>query len=380
MQEMDRLNDESYMRLALQMAEQARGQTGINPVVGCVIVKDGRIVGMGAHLQRGSHHAEINALLMAGSEAEGSTVYVTLEPCSHHGRTPPCSERLVTERVKRVVVACTDPNPVVAGTGIQQLRNHGIEVRVGVCEEEARMMNEAYNKYIISRIPWVTLKTATTLDGKIAARSGDSKWISGETSRELVHTLRHRHQAIMVGVDTIIADNPQLTTRLSVPGLQPLRVIIDSKLRIPLDAHVVTERDARTLVITTQSASIEQMMRLNALGAEVMKCGDGPRVDLGLAMVMLGEREISSVLLEGGGTLNGAMLDGGLVDKLILFISPKIIGGGAQARSAFEFAGFDRMADAIAIERFQVERVGNDCCMIGYPRYERSSPACSPES
>ena len=380
MQEIDRLNDESYMRLALQMAEQARGQTGINPVVGCVIVKDGRIVGMGAHLQRGSHHAEINALQMAGSEAEGSTVYVTLEPCSHHGRTPPCSERLVTDRVRRVVVACEDPNPAVAGSGIQHLRNNGIEVRVGVLEEESRANNEIFNKYITSRLPWVTLKTAMTLDGKIAARSGDSKWISGESSRELVHTLRHRHQGIMVGVETVIADNPQLTTRLSVPGLHPVRIVVDSKLRIPLDSRVVTERDARTLIITTQSASIEQMMKLNALGVDVMKCGDGPRVDLGLALSMLGEREIGSILLEGGGTLNGAMLEAGLVDKLILFMAPKIVGGGALAPSAFQFAGFDRMSDAIVIDKLQVERVGEDCCIVGYPRYERSTPACLPES
>jgi diaminohydroxyphosphoribosylaminopyrimidine deaminase / 5-amino-6-(5-phosphoribosylamino)uracil reductase len=360
MQGMDRLNDESYMRLALQMAAQAQGQTGINPVVGCVIVKDGRIVGMGAHLQRGSHHAEINALHMAGSDAEGSTVYVTLEPCSIHGRTPPCSERLVTEHVKRVVVACVDPNPSVAGSGIEQLRSHGIEVQVGVLEEEARALNESFNKFIVSRIPWVTLKTACTLDGKIATRTGDSKWISGELSRELVHTMRHRHQAIMVGVDTVIADNPRLTTRLPVPGIQPLRIVVDSKLRVPLDAHIIRERDAKTLVITTQHASIEMSMKLNALGVEVMKCGEGPRVDLGLALAMLGEREIGSILLEGGGTLNGAMLEAGLVDKVAVFIAPKIVGGGSLAPSAFQFSGFDLMADAIMIDRFQVEHIGTD--------------------
>lgn len=376
---LDRLNDESYMRLALQMAAQAQGQTSINPIVGCVIVKDGRIVGMGAHLQRGSHHAEINALLMAGSEAEGSTVYVTLEPCSIHGRTPPCSERLVLEHVKRVVVACVDPNPSVAGSGIEQLRSHGIEVQVGVLEEEARLLNEKFNKYIVTRLPWVTLKTASTLDGKIATRTGDSKWISSPSSRELVHTMRHRHQAIMVGVDTVIADDPQLTTRLPVPALQPLRIVLDSKLRVPLDAHVIRERDAKTLVITTQHASIEQIMKLNALGVEVMKCGDGQRVDLGLALAMLGEREIGSILLEGGGTLNGAMLEAGLVDKVAVFIAPKLVGGGTQAPSAFQFAGVDLMADAIELDRFQVEQVGSDCYLTGYPRYERSPATCSPE-
>lgn len=372
MQLTERLNDESYMRLALQMAAQAQGQTGINPVVGCVIVKDGRIVGMGAHLQRGSHHAEINALHMAGAEAEGSTVYVTLEPCSIHGRTPPCAERLVLERVKRVVVACVDPNPAVAGSGIEQLRSRGIDVQVGVLEQEARLLNESFNKFIVTRMPWVTLKAACTLDGKIATRTGDSKWISGPDSRELVHAMRHRHQGIMVGVETVIADNPQLTTRLSVPALQPLRIVVDSRLRVPLDAHLIRERDAKTLVITTQQASIEQIMKLNAVGVEVMKCGDGPRVDLALALAMLGEREIGSILLEGGGTLNGAMLDAGLVDKLAVFIAPKLVGGGSAAPSAFAFEGVERMADAIELDGVRIEQIGADCCITGYPRYERS--------
>ncbi|WP_281280472.1 bifunctional diaminohydroxyphosphoribosylaminopyrimidine deaminase/5-amino-6-(5-phosphoribosylamino)uracil reductase RibD [Paenibacillus koleovorans] len=376
----DRLNDESYMRLALQMATQARGQTGINPVVGCVIVKEGRIVGIGTHLQRGSHHAEIHALHMAGDEAAGSTVYVTLEPCSIHGRTPPCAERLVTERVKRVVVGCIDPNPGVAGAGVEWLRSRGIDVEVGVLEEDARLLNEAFNKFIVTRLPWVTLKTAMTLDGKIGSRTGDSKWISSEASRELVHTMRHRHQAILVGVDTVIADDPQLTTRLTVPGLQPIRLVVDSQLRIPLEAHVVRERDARTIILTTQSASMEQIMRLNAVGVEVMKCGDGDKVDLRQAMAMLGQREIGSVLLEGGGRLNGAMLEAELVDKLVVFVAPKLIGGGATAPSAFAFAGFDKMADALAIERLRVEQIGADCCLTGYPHYMRREAACSPGS
>lgn len=376
---MDMLNDEYYMRFALQLAEKTVGQTGINPVVGCVIVKDGRIVGFGSHLQRGSHHAEVNALVMAGKEAEGATAYVTLEPCCHFGRTPPCADRLIAEKVSRVVVACADPNPLVAGAGIERLRGHGIRVDTGVLEREARELNEMFNKFIVERLPFVTLKSATTLDGKIAAKSGDSKWISGEASRARVHMLRHRHQAIMVGVDTVIADDPLLTARLEAEAIQPVRLVVDSRLRIPLDAKVVKDRTTKTIVLTTNQASLEQMMRLNALGVEAIRCGDGPRVDLRKAMAILSEREIGSVLLEGGGRLNGAMLEEGLVDKIVLFLAPKIV-GGAEAPGAFAFAGFERMADAIQLDKLSVERIGDDCCITGYPRPKRREDRCLPES
>lgn len=375
---MELLSDEYYMRFALQLAEKSLGQTGINPVVGCVLVKDGRIVGIGTHLQRGSHHAEVHALQMAGKEAEGATAYVTLEPCSHYGRTPPCADRLVAEKVKRVVVACTDPNPKVAGNGIEKLRSHGILVDVGVLEDEARALNEMYNKFIATKLPFVTLKSATTLDGKIASRTGDSKWISGELSRSRVHMLRHRHQGIMVGVETVIADDPLLTARLEVTSLQPVRLVVDSKLRIPLEAQVVKDRTTKTIVLSTNQASIEQILRLNALGVEVIKCGDGPRVDLRKALSILAQREIGSILLEGGGRLNGAMLEAGLVDKIMLFLAPKIV-GGANSPGAFAFEGFERMADAIVLERMTMERFGDDCCLTGYPRLERGGQPCSPE-
>lgn len=208
---MERLDEKTYMRLALDMAKKTRGQTGINPVVGCVIVREGRIVGMGAHLRRGSHHAEIHALNMAGEEAKGSTVYVTLEPCSHYGKTPPCADRLIAAGVQKVVVAAEDPNPRVAGNGIRKLREGGIEVETGLLREEAEKLNEMFNKYIVTGLPFVTLKTASTLDGKIASRTGDSRWVTGEAAREYVHVLRHRHQAIMVGVETVLRDDPRLT-------------------------------------------------------------------------------------------------------------------------------------------------------------------------
>lgn len=362
---LDMLDDAFYMRLALELAKGASGQTGVNPVVGCVVVKDGRIVGTGAHLKRGTAHAEIHALDMAGTEAEGSTVYVTLEPCSHYGKTPPCSDRLVRERVARVVVACMDPNPLVAGRGIKRLRDAGIQVDTGCLEQEARLLNEMFNKYIVTKQPFVTLKTASTLDGRIASRTGDSKWITNEQSRGFVHTLRHRHQGIMVGIGTILADNPQLTTRLSVPALNPVPIIVDSALRIPLDARVL-ERPG-TIVLTTEMSPPDHAKRIEAQGGVIIRAGSGPRVDLREAMKRLGEREIGSILLEGGGRLNGSMLAEGLIDKFYLFYAPKIIGGFGDAPSNFSFPGFDRMEQAVTLERVSVEMFGEDVCMIGYP-------------
>ena len=362
---MNVLNDEYYMRLALQLAESATGQTGVNPVVGCVVVKEGRIVGTGAHLKRGEAHAEVHALNMAGAEAEGATAYVTLEPCSHHGATPPCCDRLIREKVARVVVAATDPNPLVAGRGIARLREHGIAVDVGLLGEESAAMNEAFNKYIVSKRPFVTLKTALTLDGRIATHAGHSKWITGPAAREAVHTLRHRHAAIMVGAETVLADDPELTTRLSVPGLHPVRVVVDSRLRLPETARVLNGA-APTIVLTTERADEGAEARLRALGADVARCGEGPRVDLAEAMRLLGERGISSVLLEGGGVLNGAMLQAGLVDKLALFYAPIIVGGEGSP-SGFAFRGPEAMSEAFRLQDVKLDRYGDDWCVVGYP-------------
>jgi len=365
------LNDEHYMGLALELARGTAGQTGINPAVGCVIVKEGRIIGLGAHLRRGTAHAEVHALDMAGTEAEAATVYVTLEPCSHYGRTPPCAERLVKEKVAKVVVATEDPNPRVAGRGIALLRESGIEVAVGVRGQESRDLNEAFNKYIVTGMPFVTLKTASTLDGRIASRTGDSKWITSPHSREYVHLLRHRHQAVMVGSGTVQADDPELTTRLSVPALQPVRVIVDSALRLRPDARLLSPDSAGgpVLVFTREGADPDKVSRLAALGAEVIPVGGpGPRVDLSAALRELGAREIGSVLLEGGGQLNGAMLERRLVDKMVLFFAPKLI-GGSGAPASFAFDGFERMEEAIRLTRTSVELFGEDICLTGYPEY-----------
>lgn len=361
------MNDEFYMSLALDMAERAQGQTGINPVVGCVVVKDGAVIGLGTHLKRGTGHAEVHALNMANGQAEGSTAYVTLEPCSHYGITPPCSERLIAEGVSRVVIACEDPNPQVAGRGISMLRAAGIEVEVGLLRERALRLNEKFIKYILTRQPFVTLKSASTLDGKVATRKGDSKWISNEEARRIVHTLRHRHQGIMVGIGTVLADNPSLTTRTEVPGINPVRIVIDSALRTPLDSAVVTDGLAPTIIIAAENAEAEKESALAASGVRVLRCGAGPRVDLAEAMKALGELEIGSILLEGGGELNGAMLEQGLVDRIVLFFAPKIVGGRAEAPGTFAFDGVELMKDAVTLRNVEVEVLGDNVCITGLP-------------
>lgn len=356
------------MRLALQMAETTKGQTELNPVVGCVIVKEGRVIGMGAHLKMGTAHAEVQALQMAGEEAEGSTAYVTLEPCSHYGKTPPCAERLIQEKVKRVVIACTDPNPDVAGRGIEKLKNAGIEVEVGLLQQEAIQLNEMFNKYITKKMPFVTLKTASTLDGKIASKTGDSKWITNESSRGYVHTLRHQHQAIMVGVETVIADNPSLNTRLSVGGLQPIRIVVDSNLRTPMDAKVIGDQSLKTILLSTENVSLNKIKQFEEQGVDVYLCGSGTKVNLTIAMKQLAEQGIGSILLEGGGRLNGAMLEAKLIDKMMLFYAPKII-GGETSPSSFVFPGFKKMNEAIVLDNIQSQTFENDICITGYPNY-----------
>lgn len=365
------IDDEYYMGLALDMAERALGQTGTNPVVGSVIVKDGALVGLGTHLQRGTPHAEVHALNMAGPNAEGGTVYVTLEPCSHHGLTPPCAERLIREKVGRVVIACKDPNPLVAGKGIEMLRGSGIEVEVGVLRERALKLNRRFIKYITTGLPFVTIKTASTLDGKIASRTGDSKWISNESAREIVHTMRHRHQAIMVGISTVVADDPQLATRLSVPGLSPVRVIVDSRLRIPETAKVLNDHLARTVIVATEQADLAKAEALAERGVEVLRCGRGPLVDLRLALTELGRLGIASILVEGGGRLNGSLLQSRLADEIVLFFAPKLI-GGKEAAGNFMFDGYDLMQDAVTLRDIEVEQIGDNVCIRGIPVWAKN--------
>lgn len=360
------INDEFYMQLAIDMASRVIGQTSINPAVGCVIVKDGRVIGLGAHLRRGEGHAEVHVLNMAKQEAQGATAYVTLEPCSHYGKTPPCSLRLIEAGIARVVIACTDPNPVVSGNGVKLLRDHQIEVHTGVLEARAKRVIEMFAKYITTRKPYVTLKTAQTLDGKIATHTGHSQWITNAKARELVHSMRHQHQAIMVGIGTVLADNPSLTTRLSVPGLHPVRLIVDSKLRLPLDAKVVVDKSAPTWVLTTSQADAVRKQQLEAQGVTVIPVNEGDAVHMETAMTILGEREIGSILLEGGGSLNGSMLAAGLIDQVILMMAPKIV-GHPDAPSSFKLAGPEKMSEALQLERLVVETLDDNIMIQGYP-------------
>lgn len=354
------------MNLALDLARKTKGQTSINPNVGCVIVKEGRIVGMGAHLKRGEGHAEVNACKMAGDEAFGATAYVTLEPCSHYGKTPPCSNLLIDKGIKRVVIAALDPNPQVAGNGVKRLQEAGVEVVTHVLSDDSHAINEAFNKYILTKLPFVTMKTASTLDGKVATKTGSSQWISGSEARLEVHTMRHQHQGIMVGSGTILHDNPSLSTRLDVDALQPRPIIIDSRLSIPLDAKVLKLNAVNSIVVTSELADANKRQQLESMGVTVLACGKEDKVDLLLAMKKLGELELSSILLEGGGTLNGAMLEAGLIDKIVIYYGMKIV-GGYDAPGLFRFQGVDMMNEAIALEDAKVEIVGQDAKIVGYP-------------
>lgn len=373
------MGDAKWMRLALALAEAALGQTSPNPVVGAVVVKDGEAVGMGAHLRAGEPHAEVHALRMAGEKAAGAVLYVTLEPCNHYGKTPPCTEQIIAAGIRKVVAACVDPNPLVQGSGIARLREAGIEVVTGVCEEEARHLNRYFFKWSATGRPYVTVKTAATLDGKLAASTGDSRWVTGEESRRRVHRLRRQHDAIMVGINTVLHDDPQLTIRWGEErGRPPLRVVVDSRLRLPLDCRLARDGEAPTLVYTTGAAPLEKVETLRRLGVDVIVLGGetgvvgaAGRVDLAEVMGDLGRRGVTSVLVEGGGTLNFSLLARRLVDEVVAFIAPKIV-GGAAAPTAFDGGGFARMADAIALADIRVEQVGDDVCLTGRPVYHEA--------
>jgi len=354
---------EKYMRLALENARAAKGQTAPNPLVGSVIVNEGRIVGIGAHLKPGEPHAEIHALRMAGEHAKGGTIYVTLEPCSHHGRTGPCAEAVVKAGLSRVVVAAPDPNPLVAGRGIKILRDAGIEVIEGVLREESERLNEVFNRYIVSKRPFVTVKSATTLDGKIATRTNSSRWITSAEAREDVHKLRHESGAILVGVQTILHDDSQLNTRLP-NGRNPLRVVLDSTLRIPEDARVVTDGEAPTWIFTGSNADAAKRERLEAAGVRVIATS-GERVNLEQVLDALGESEISSLLVEGGGQVIASFVEQGLADKLVLYMAPKLV-GGKDAPTFIEGLGIADMNEAVGLTGLTVEQLGPDLKFEAY--------------
>ncbi len=360
-----------YMAQALSLAQLALGQVSPNPAVGAVIVKDGEVVGQGYTQPPGLDHAEIVALKQAGERARGGVMYVSLEPCCHHGRTPPCTQAIIAAGIVEVHLAALDVNPVVLGWGKEELERAGIRVCVGEHEAEAKQLNEAYAKFITEGTPFITVKFAMSLDGKIATRSGDSRWISGELARKRVHNLRYTADAVMAGVNTVLTDDPRLTARCCGSGgmlkKQPTRVIVDSKGRTPLNAQVLTE-PGNAIVVLGRLASAEERESFAQVGAELLELPSPEGwVDLERLLRVLGERQITSVLVEGGGILFGSLFDNELVDKVIAFIAPIII-GGREAVAAVAGWGIDRVADSLKLERVSVERFGEDLMVTGYVR------------
>lgn len=370
--------DEHWMRRALRIAKKGRGRTSPNPMVGAILVKEGKIVGEGYHAKAGESHAEIIALNRAGGEAKGATLYINLEPCAHYGKTPPCAPQVIESGVVRVVVGMKDPNPLVRGKGLEILKKAGLEVQVGILEEDCGRLNEAYCKYILTKEPFVILKIAATLDGRIATREGESKWISGESSRRFVHHLRDQVDGVLVGIGTILRDNPMLTTRFR-GGRDPFRIILDSRLKIPEDAKVVGSDPSKLIVMTTEFAQRDKKERLEQKGVRVFVLdSEAERVNLKTCLSKLGEIGMVSLLVEGGSQVNGSFLDKELVDKFLFFLSLKLI-GDPKALGMFRGRGISKLQDSIVLRDVKIRRMGEDILIEGYPRYDESlRSTCEP--
>lgn len=359
---------EHHMRQALALAERGRGWTSPNPMVGAVVVKDGQVVGRGYHQRAGGPHAEVHAIDDAGEHARGATLYVTLEPCNHFGRTPPCTRKIIDAGIRRVVVAMTDPNPGVEGGGNRTLQDRGIEVITGVCEKKARTLNEAFTTWITTGRPFVILKCAATLDGRIATRTGDSRWVTGPASRRHVHRIRHAVDGILVGVETVKKDDPSLTTRLEdETGSDPTRIILDTHLSMPATAKMLRQSsEAPTWVVCGPDAAESRRSDLEAAGAQVIAAAvKNGRIDLSALMEPLGRMEIGSLLIEGGGRVIGSALAAGIVDKLCLFYAPKLLGGDDGVPMC-RGTGPERMQDGIAVHDLEVFRFDGDVMLQGY--------------
>jgi diaminohydroxyphosphoribosylaminopyrimidine deaminase/5-amino-6-(5-phosphoribosylamino)uracil reductase len=371
------MDDEKWMKRTLRLAQSGRGRTSPNPMVGAVLVKRGRAVGEGYHARIGEAHAEIIALRQAGKKAKGAVLYINLEPCTHYGRTPPCVPQVIKAGVKRVVIGMEDPNPVVHGKGIEALRKFGLDVKVGVLEKECRRLNEAFCKYILKKEPFVVLKVAATLDGKIATRNGDSKWISGEASRRFVHKVRDQVDGVLVGIGTILRDDPMLTARRK-EGREPYRIVLDSRLRIPEEAKVFEHSPSEVILATTGSAPQEKIERLRKRGVRVLIIDSREgRVNLRSCLSKLGEIGVMNLLVEGGSQVNGSFLDEGLIDKFLLFLSPKLM-GDPQALGIFGRGGVSNLEEALAVKEIKTKRIGEDIFVEGYLEWGMKS--CSPES
>ena len=355
------MTDQNYMLQAIQLAKQGEGWTNPNPMLGAVIVKNGRIIGKGYHKKCGELHAERNAIASLTESAEGATIYVTLEPCCHYGKTPPCTEAIIEQKIKRVVIGSRDPNPKVSGKGIKMLQEAGIEVIEDFMREECDRLNPVFFHYITTKTPYVVMKYAMTLDGKIATKTGASKWITGEAARAEVQHMRHRYMGIMAGIGTVLADDPMLNVR--VEGWKsPIRILCDSGLRIPLDGQIVKSAGKyRTIVAYADSENTEaKRKRLHEMGVETICCPDeNNQVDLKKLMKYLGEEGIDSILLEGGGTLNDSALRAGIVQEVQAFIAPKLF-GGMNSKTPVEGIGVRFPSKAVKLKCTDICQIGED--------------------
>jgi len=364
------MDDNHYMGLALDLAEQGLGYTSPNPMVGAVVVNHGKVVGQGYHEAVGQAHGEANAIDDAGDDARGASLYVTLEPCNHTGRTPPCTEKILASGVRRVVIAMADPNPDVRGNGAAYIKQNGIDVTVGICADRAARLNEAYAKFVVTKRPFVTMKCATTLDGRIATSTGDSKWISGEASRRYVHRLRHGVDAILVGKGTLHKDDPRLTTRLEdgePPGLDPTRIILDEDLSISGNAKALRPgSDSVTLLVTRPGVSEQEKERVERSGVRVLEIPlKNDWIDLALLLDELGKMGITSLLIEGGSRVFTSALSAGVVDKVVFFYAPKILGGD-DGVPIFRGRGPVSMGDSLPLKDIRLQQFDDDIMIEGY--------------
>jgi diaminohydroxyphosphoribosylaminopyrimidine deaminase/5-amino-6-(5-phosphoribosylamino)uracil reductase len=358
-------DDERWMVRALELAEKGRGLTRPNPMVGAVIVRDGRLVGQGYHERAGLPHAEVHALTASQAEATGATLYVNLEPCSHAGRTPPCTEAILKAGIERVVCAVEDPNPMVSGRGIRRLREAGIHVDVGCMVDAAEKLNEVYLKYMRKGIPFVSLKIAQTIDGRIAASNGSSRWITGEESRRCVHTLRSQHDAVLVGVNTVVEDDPQLTVRF-VEGENPIRIILDRTLRVPLESKIVKgDGLIRTIIATSELSDPSKKEQLREKGVAIwdFPLNERGNIDLKVLLRRAAHQDITSILVEGGSEVFSIFLQSGLTDKVYVFIAPTLLGSG---RSSIMDIGIDTITSALRLRDVDCQRYGEDALITGY--------------
>ncbi|RPF50301.1 bifunctional diaminohydroxyphosphoribosylaminopyrimidine deaminase/5-amino-6-(5-phosphoribosylamino)uracil reductase RibD [Aquisalibacillus elongatus] len=362
---------EFFMHHALELARLTIGQTRPNPSVGAVVVKDGRVVGTGTHMTAGEPHAEVLALQQAGDKARGAEIYVTLEPCAHYGSTPPCAKAIIDHGLEKVYVATLDPNPKVAGGGVEWIRREGIDVEVGILEEEAKAINHKFFHFMKTRKPYVTLKTAVSLDGKMTANSGDSKWITSEASRHDVHLNRHQHDAILVGRETVLRDDPLLTTRLPHGGINPTRIVLDTHLSIPLHAKLLQDDSSKTIVVCGKNANTTKENDINAIShAEVWRL-ESEHTDLEALLNRMADEKLMSLYVEGGSTIHSAFIQEQWFSEIHLYMAPKLI-GGAMSKGFYNQFGFDEVKDSIQIEFDQVQHIGDDLKIIAKPRVEES--------